>query len=349
VAVLQQLLSDIGYFEGGIDGYFGATTKSALLEMDEDYGEIVSINISPIGALGNTTIAEVEELVMTARRKLEEDLPDANLGYGSKGKDVLNLQKSLKRLGYALDLTEIFDDLTQEALIEFQIKEGVIDSRDHVAAGYFGAQTQLKLVEALKESLPDEVGVTIDDESYSFLPNNEKFERSMKLGETSEDVRKLQEVLRRMSLFRIEPTGYFGPVTQHAVIKMQLKYNLIDRVSDVGAGTVGPSTQRLLNRFQNQYLKRLNTELKPYDAENNKLFESELSLGDNSKDVFVLQKFLQEQGYLNSVLLTKFYGDQTFEAMAQYKLDNNLIENISVKNAGNLDKSTIDYINSSFK
>lgn len=349
VAVLQQLLTDIGYFVDDVDGYFGLSTKTALLEMDKDYGEIVSINISPIGALGNTTIAEVEELVMTARRKFEEDIPATNLGLGSKGIDVLNLQKSLKKLGYTLDLSEVFDEMTEEALIAFQIKEGVIDSRDHVAAGYFGTQTQAKLKESLKISLPDQVGVIVEDESYDFLPNNEMFENTIKLGETSEDVRKLQEVLRRMSLFRIEPTGYFGPVTQHAVIKMQLKYNLIDRVSEEGAGVVGPSTRRLLNRFQNQYLKRLNTEFKAYDVTQNKLFDTELSLGDNSKEVFKLQKFLQEQGYLDSVLLTKFYGDMTFKAMAEYKIDNNLIDNVSEFNSGNLDNDTIEFINRKFR
>lgn len=349
VAVLQQLLKDIGYYSDEIDGYFGVSTKNALLEMDEDYGEIVSINISPIGALGNTSISELENLVLVARRELEESVPSKNLGLGATGSDVLSLQKALQRLGFDVDLTEVFDEKTQAAIIEFQFAEGMIESIDEVGAGFFGEATQVRLKKAIALSLPGEIIQDSNEISYEYLSNSEKFSNNLKLGITSDEVRKLQEVLAKMHLFKLDPTGYYGPVTQHAVIKMQLKYGLIDSVSEAGAGTIGPSTRRFLNNFQNEYLKRINAEVKDYDSLKNQLFDSELKLGDKSPDVFKLQKFLQEQGYLNSVLLTKYYGENTFEAMAQFKLDNGLINNGSIHDSGNLDQDTIDYINMRFR
>lgn len=349
VAVLQQLLSDIGYFEGEIDGYFGVSTKDALIAMDADYGEIVSINISPIGALGNTTISELENLVVVARRKIEESIPSSNLGFGSTGNDVLNLQKALLRLGYDVDLNEFFDDKTQAALVSYQIDEGIIASADDLGAGFFGEVTQNKLKKTFSLALPDEINQERPDESYEFLSQSEQFSENLRLGLTSDEVRKLQEVLARMQLFKLEPTGYFGPVTQHAVIKLQLKNGIITNTSELGAGTVGPSTRRFLNSFQNSYLKRTSLDVKSYDLVKNQLFDSELRFGDKSNDVFKLQKFLQEQGYLNSVLLTKYYGENTFEAMAQFKLDNSLISNQSIKESGNLDEETIDYINKRFR
>lgn len=349
VAVLQQLLKDIGYYTDDIDGYFGVSTKNALLDMDNDYGDIVSINISPIGALGDTSISELEDLVVLARRKMEESIPSSNLGLGASGDDVLTLQRALLRLGYDVDLSEIFDEKTQAAIIEFQIGEGIIGSNEDVGAGFFGETTQSKLKKAIALSLPEEIIQDNTEVSYDYLSNSEKFSENLKLGITSDEVRKLQEILGRMHLFKLSPTGYYGPVTQHAVIKMQLKYGLIDSVSEVGAGDIGPSTRRFLNNFQNEYLKRINAEIKDYDVIKNQLFSNELKLGDKSTDVFKLQKFLQEQGYLNSVLLTKYYGENTFKAMAQYKLDNGLIQDGSIIESGNLDSATIDYINERFR
>lgn len=349
VAVLQQLLTDIGYYSDEVDGYFGVSTKDALLEMDKDYGEVISINISPLGVLGNTTISEIENLVIAARKEYEESIPSTNMGLGATGKDVLSLQKALVRLGYKLDLTEEFDEQTRTALIAFQLEENIIGSADDIAAGYFGEISQSKLKNSISLVLPDEINKSVNKISYDYLTESEEFTKSMNLGESNEDVRKLQEILVRMNLFRLEPTGYYGPVTQHAVIKMQLKFGIIDSVAETGAGSVGPATRLLLNNFQNSYLRRINSDIKTYDFDSNKLFDTELRLGDNSSDVFKLQKFLQDQGYLDSVLLTKYYGELTFAALAQYKLDNGLIIDADINESGNLDTTTLEYINAKFR
>lgn len=349
VAVLQQLLIDIGYYNGEVDGYFGSKTKQALLEMDSDYGEIVSVNISPLGALGSTSIDDVEKLVINARKKYVEELPNTNLGKGATGPEVLNLQKALRKLGYKVDFSEEFDDLTEQALIKFQIEYGIINDASSLAAGYFGAESKQKMEIALNNALPDEIAEDVESDYFEFLPLTEQLTTPLRKGSEGDDVRKLQELLTRMNLFKVDPTGYYGPLTEHAVTKLQLKYGLITSLDDNGAGEVGPATRRFINKFHNAYLGRLQLTLKQKNVETEGLFSKELSRGDNNNDVFVLQKFLQEQGYLNSVLLTKYYGDQTFEAMAQFKLDNGLIEDGSILNSGNLDRRSIEFINARFK
>ncbi|MBO4852897.1 MAG: C40 family peptidase [Schwartzia sp.] len=50
------------------------------------------------------------------------------LKLGSEGHDVRILQENLSRLGYDVELSEIFDDATQRAVLEFQRAEGLTAS-----------------------------------------------------------------------------------------------------------------------------------------------------------------------------------------------------------------------------
>jgi len=80
------------------------------------------------------------------------------------------------------------------------------------------------------------------------LPVNSVFAYSslLKYGQTSSDVYKLQEDLKRLGYFSVNPTGYFGSITKDAVINFQRSNNLlVDGI--VGSQTAGMISQ-LLNR-----------------------------------------------------------------------------------------------------
>lgn len=344
VAVLQQLLSDLGYYNGEVDGYFGAETKSAILDMELDYGEVIQVGINPLGILGEKSVEEIQTLVVNTRKRYLETLPQNNMGKGATGEDVLRLQKALRLLGYTVDFTSVFDDLTQQALTEYQLDNGLIDTEDDLSAGYFGELTRVELEESIKSAFPDNVvGASSEDVNYKFLTEVDKFKDNLKLGVSSNEVRRLQDVLSKMNYLRVEPTGYFGSVTENAVKKLQLRFGLIANVNEPGAGEVGPATRRFLNNFQNSYFSRLQVQTRVADFEG-KLFEYELGLGDSGNDVFKLQKFLQEQGYFNGVLLTKYFGDVTQQALVSFQKDND----IDVESLGVLDAPTREYINSKF-
>ena len=69
------------------------------------------------------------------------------------------------------------------------------------------------------------------------------FTKFLNIGSSGQEVRELQQRLRDLGYFTYpQITGYFGKVTQEAVIKLQKAYNLIPP-----AGYVGPGTRKVLN------------------------------------------------------------------------------------------------------
>ncbi|MDK2889054.1 MAG: spore germination protein [Thermoanaerobacter sp.] len=68
----------------------------------------------------------------------------------------------------------------------------------------------------------------------------------LRQGDYGPDVVALQEKLRQMGYLAAPATGYFGPLTEAAVIKLQADYNLIID------GIVGPQTSALLTQLTEQ-------------------------------------------------------------------------------------------------
>jgi peptidoglycan hydrolase-like protein with peptidoglycan-binding domain len=77
------------------------------------------------------------------------------------------------------------------------------------------------------------------------------FRRSLGKGSTGEEVRKLQEILSKDKNIYPEGliTGYYGNLTEKAVRKYQIQYN-IALENDPGYGYVGPKTRAMLNQIK---------------------------------------------------------------------------------------------------
>ena len=61
-------------------------------------------------------------------------------------------------------------------------------------------------------------------------------------GSRGDEVKNLQQHLKEEGVFSSGVTGFFGPATRDAVIKYQLKLNILTSASSTGAGIVGPKT-----------------------------------------------------------------------------------------------------------
>lgn len=83
------------------------------------------------------------------------------------------------------------------------------------------------------------------------LPSNFQFDppfqQDLKLGDSGDNVKKLQEELVRFHLLGTQPTGYYGEVTEHAVFKFQQIQLILKDKSSPGAGFFGPQTRRAMN------------------------------------------------------------------------------------------------------
>ena len=76
------------------------------------------------------------------------------------------------------------------------------------------------------------------------------FTKTLKKGEENEEIRGLQEFLKKFPDIYPEglASGFFGPATKTAVQKLQTKYGIVTK-QDIGYGYVGPKTREVLNRL----------------------------------------------------------------------------------------------------
>lgn len=107
------------------------------------------------------------------------------------------------------------------------------------------AQALLLKVQQLHAQLGQQTGTAPAGASYdsSSCP---LIGRSLKLGSSGDDVRRLQQFLARDSSIYPEGTasGYYGPLTEAAVKRWQAKYNVVSTGTgaSTGYGVVGPRT-----------------------------------------------------------------------------------------------------------
>jgi len=165
-----------------------------------------------------------------------------DLKLGLEGDDVRTLQNFLvaKSVGlFAKDLAQVgvtgyFGTLTQNALIEYQKFNGIIP-----AVGYFGPLT--------KSAVANDAGVV--QPLASDNPGAGAFTTNLYVGSESADVTRLQQAL--LNIPEVYPskivTGFFGPLTEEAVGRFQLKYGILSSIQDVGYGGFGPVTRAKLN------------------------------------------------------------------------------------------------------
>ncbi len=184
---------------------------------------------------------------------------------GTVDTEVLTLQRFLNRdpltrvattgVGSPGFETSRFGELTKEAVIKFQIKNGIIASRESVSAGVVGPQTRLKLNSLITDTSTSPV-VTTPSGPVALVPSNQVLTENLVLGTISPQVKILQQFLNQDLSTQIAQSGpgsngqeteKFGSLTKEAVIKFQIKYGIIKDRTDQFAGTVGPNTREKIN------------------------------------------------------------------------------------------------------
>ncbi len=92
-------------------------------------------------------------------------------------------------------------------------------------------------------------GTLTKDKNEESLYINPVFNYTLQLESSGPLVKGLQEELKRLNYFMIEPTGYYGEITEHAVFKFQQSQNIVKAKTDSGAGVLGPTTRNRLNKI----------------------------------------------------------------------------------------------------
>lgn len=369
VGELQNYLTDLGYYKGKIDNYYGDAVYKAVIQFQLDQKIIERKEEFGAGYLGPRSREQLEAVIQNRKKDL---LPKYNLGKDDNGDEVKKLQQALLDLGYDLEVTGTYDQQTIDAVFEFQKDNDIVDDVSEVGAGYFGPQTYSVL--ALKA---DELNHNVEDnfeETVIVQADYDEFNLSLQLGDSSDAVIKLQEELRKFNLLRIEPTGYYGKVTENAVFKFQQIKGLVADRNSVGAGVFGPVTRGTMNnvlgyRANTKQMIASKTASFNEDVKNEKksfianilspsekieepvvnnavAFASDLVFGSSGEEVEELQQALKQLGYFDGAIVTSYYGDVTKDAIIKFQKDKNIISSEAEQGAGRFGPSTRDLLNS---
>lgn len=152
-----------------------------------------------------------------------------SLSKGSKGNDVLLMQKYLKMLGYQLDASGVFDNKTYLAIVDFQKKNNIN------ASGIVGVKTVAAINKVIMSKYTTSSVTTSRGESY--LPSIRfSIQGVLKKGDKGEQVKKLQEALKFLS-YNVDINGIFDEKTEVAVKAFQ-KSNKLSIDGIVGSKTI---------------------------------------------------------------------------------------------------------------
>ncbi len=175
-----------------------------------------------------------------------------DLTFGSVGTDVIALQRFLNSRGYIISTTgpgspgneiNVFGSRTQAALARFQASVGITP-----ASGYFGPITRT-FVNAL--GTPVQTPITPSTPTAPTKPQTSTtpssqtttqttYTRDLFLGSRGSDVTELQNFLIQQGYLESGyATGYFGTLTQSALIKFQQAKGITPALGYFGAKTRG--------------------------------------------------------------------------------------------------------------
>lgn len=147
VTELQTRLTELGFYDGDITGYYGEMTESAYKSFQkaaglyqdgiagEDELSLLYSSDAPAGnvaSVGTTNEADDDTentTVETEDTTTEETTEDNSSTYsnGDFHDEVLNIQNELAKLGYFNDdATGYYGDLTESAVVKFQQENGLV-------------------------------------------------------------------------------------------------------------------------------------------------------------------------------------------------------------------------------
>lgn len=260
VKKLQAGLKRLGYYDGEENGNYDELTRKSVIKFQTAVGIIDNEYDFGAGYFGPQTRRSLEHALKQNTVQTSEHLPLTPLSRDDQGEEVKKLQEALKKLGYDVEVNGIYDAQTVEAIFKFQKDQHVVSSASDFGAGVFGPKT-MQILASKMAGIPV---VTANAEETSVKPVV-VFNSDLKPGDQGEDVRRLQEELKRMNLLGVETSGYYGEVTQHAVMKFQQAQGLIDSTKEDGAGYFGPDTRARLHAIigQREHVDRLMADKNP--------------------------------------------------------------------------------------
>ena len=324
VRTVQRRLKELGYYNGSIDGDFGAETEKAVkafqkangLTADGKVGEQTLKKLNDKNAktwkeanatpTPKVTAKPTKKVTATPKPTSTPNLSkDYYLRLGSQGSKVETLQRRLIELGWLSGkVTGNFDEATEAAVRAFQ---------DRTAGIYTDGIAGPETLRALYSS----------SAARSKNPAASNSVETLEYGSEGSDVTKLQQKLKDLGYLAGTVDGKFGVETEAAVIAFQKSNNL------TADGKAGTATQNKLysgtaNRASGNAvnMKSNNSSGRDTNGIASTGYET-LEYGSEGAAVRKLQNRLEALGYAPGYTDGKF-GPSTEAAVMAFQANNNL-------------------------
>lgn len=198
VTNLQNLLTNSGYYDGPVTGYFGELTEEAVKRVQE--------------AKGQSADGIADARLLSSLQPASSKSDGGQLARGDSGQATLDLQNSLSAAGYYDGpVTGFFGSLTEAAVMEFQQAKGltvngIADQKTRAMLLNETAATPSASGEAPGSGSPAAIADPIVNLSF---------------GSSGAAVTELQNRLQAAGYYEGTPSGTFDVDTEAAVIRFQ--------------------------------------------------------------------------------------------------------------------------------
>ncbi len=260
--------------------------------------------------------------VLKAFVKPEHDLLVYETGVGAKDMSARILQQSLAELGYF----------------------------NRSATGFYGEETKASVAKFQKDfGLSDESAEKVSEKTAVFLTAVLERRRTQKdKPDTVTSIAESQRLLRFLGFYRGRTDGKRSATLRDAIFAFQKAKGIVGSMESIGAGTLGPVTQKALLAAKEKELVAKRAEevlaMRQLDKvlkDKGYVVENMLAEGDTGEQVRRLQLFLASNGFLPKDRVTKTFGQETKNAVLAYQMARGIVGDAKTKGAGVLGPKTL--------
>ena len=311
VKLLQQALSDLGFFLGTVDGRFGTATQKAVVDFQQANA------LDADGKAGPLTLQKIEKLLegdtdapTPAPTAAPGGTPSRTLRKGSQGEDVKSVQTRLKALGYYTGTVDgKYGTGTIAAVTAFQTQNGL------KADGVAGSGTYKVLFsDSAKPAGSNPTATPTPSPTPSPTPAFNVPSRSLRDGDSGEDVKSVQTRLKTLGYYTGTVDGKYGTGTIAAVTAFQTQNGL------QADGVAGSGTYKVL--FSDSAKPAPSSPTPAPTATPDPSTFTNLKKGSTGEAVQRLQAALASLGY--TVNTDGTYTNATVTAVKQFQQQNGL-------------------------
>jgi peptidoglycan hydrolase-like protein with peptidoglycan-binding domain/3D (Asp-Asp-Asp) domain-containing protein len=302
----------------------------------------------------------------------------------SNADDIRELQTALTTFGYYDGpINGVYGPMTTDAVIMFQMAEGIVKNASSQGAGNFGPQTRAVLKEKLET-----YNSAVIKERDRLEQNRLMLASGLGKNASGDDVTALQRMLWELGYYNGSLSGEYDSATIDAVFEFQKSHGILDSQNDKGAGYYGKKTHEALSAAINEKIKQVakypmqlqtwvpakielpqiaslsapemalekqgiqfdesvvNKKIVQPSVASDSLIIADIDIEDRNEEVVKLQNILIKNGYLSAGMNTGYYGKQTGEAVLKFQMEKGIVRSESDTGAGRVGPKTRAILNS---